>query len=95
MDTTPPLLLVTIDTECDKSSNWRAASPVRFRSVTEVIPESLQPLFEDFGIRPTYFLSPEVIAHPESCAVLREARNVELAKRRGGVSDFDLDGAVA
>ena len=35
MENSKPFLIVTIDTECDKSSNWRTKSPLTFRSVTE------------------------------------------------------------
>jgi len=96
----PPFLLVTIDTECDKTATWQTASPLRFTGVTTAIPDKLQPLFADFGIRPTYLLSPEVIAHPESCAVLREARDVELATHLHGeyivpeIKTWDLAGSI-
>ena len=58
---------VTIDTECDKSLNWSNSNPLTFNSVTHGIPNILQPLFNNFSIKPTYFLSPEVIENP-SCA---------------------------
>ena len=77
-------LLVTIDTECDKTATWHAAAPLGFKAVVEAVPNRLQPLFADFGIRPTYLLSPEILTHPESCAVLREARDVELAAHLHG-----------
>tara|TARA_B100000767_G_scaffold202177_1_gene189059 strand:+ start:801 stop:1736 length:936 start_codon:yes stop_codon:yes gene_type:complete len=57
---------VTIDTECDKSLDWSNSNPLTFHSVTHGIPNILQPLFDDLSIKPTYFLSPEVIENP-SC----------------------------
>lgn len=77
-------LLVTIDVECDKSPSWHTAVPLRFRGVTEVIPALLQPLFANFGIRPTYLLSPEVLADDGCIAVLRDLRDVELGTHLHG-----------
>lgn len=93
-------LLVTIDTECDKSSNWRTASPLTFRGVTETIPGRLQPLFARFGIRPTYLLSPEVMTHPESVATLRSIRDGELTTHLHGdyivpkIKTWDFAGSI-
>ena len=84
MNEVPSFLVVTIDTECDKTATWHAAAPLGFKAVVEAVPNRLQPLFADFGIRPTYLLSPEILTHPESCAVLREARDVELAAHLHG-----------
>ena len=47
---------VTIDTECDKSPNWSNSSPLTFNSIYDAIPNKLQPLFEAYSIKPTYFL---------------------------------------
>ena len=44
------LMSVTIDTECDKSIDWSNSNPLTFRSVTEGIPDILQPLFKKFSI---------------------------------------------
>ncbi|HEV3229408.1 MAG TPA: hypothetical protein VGY97_08040 [Solirubrobacteraceae bacterium] len=70
MITPERVLAITIDTEVDKSSSWRIATPPTFRSVTEGIPQLLQPLFSSCGARPTYLLSPEVIEDDDSTAVL-------------------------
>lgn len=100
MNEVAPFLLVTIDTECDKTATWHAASPLRFASVVEAVPNRLRPLFADFGVRPTYLLSPEVMTHPEPCAVLREARNVELGTHLHGervvpqMKTWDLAGST-
>lgn len=77
-------LLVTIDVECDKSRTWRTADPLRFRAVVDAIPNLLQPLFTRFGIRPTYLLSPEVIADDACCAVLRCVADAELGTHLHG-----------
>ncbi|MBI1178019.1 glycosyltransferase [bacterium] len=77
-------LLVTIDTECDKSASWRTASPLSFRAVTDAIPNLLQPLFAEFGIRPTYLLSPEILLNPDCVDVLRSLRDVELTTHLHG-----------
>ena len=95
-----PRLLVTIDTECDKSSTWRTATPLTFRGVTETIPGRLQPLFARHGIRPTYLLSPEVMTHPESVATLRSLRDVELTTHLHGdyivpkIKTWDFAGSI-
>lgn len=77
-------LLVTIDTECDKSPNWKVSSPVTHRNITEALPAVLQPLFERYGVRPTYLLSPEVLTHPESVRTLKSFRDTELTTHLHG-----------
>ena len=69
------IMSVTIDTECDKSPTWANSDPLTFRSVTEGIPEKLQPLFNEFDIKPTYFLSPEVIEDRRCKEVLNLIKN--------------------
>ena len=72
-------LVITIDTEVDKSSNWRISNPVQFRSVLEGVPRVLSPLFDRYGVKPTYFLSAEVIEQPECVATLQTlGRRAEL-----------------
>ncbi len=63
--------VVTIDAECDRSPNWRASNPLTFRSVTQGIPERLQPLFRKYAVKPTYLISSEVLEDDASVAVLR------------------------
>lgn len=72
-------LLVTIDVECDKSVTWHVARPLSFRAVTETMPRRLQPLFDRWDIRPTWLLSPEVIADDDCAATLRGLERGELA----------------
>ena len=62
-------LVVSIDCECDKGPAWRSRRPLAFDGIREGIGVRLQPLFEKYGAKPTYLLSPEV---------MRDARSVEL-----------------
>src|SRR4051812_1029875 len=64
-------LCVSIDTESDKGKGWRSRRPLSFEGITDGVVERLQPLFERFGAKATYLLSPEVIRDEESVAVFR------------------------
>lgn len=75
---------VTIDTECDRSPNWSTSDPLTFRGILEAIPNKLSPIFQKYRIRPTYFLSHEVIENPECCIVLKEIKNCELGTHLHG-----------
>ena len=88
--------LITIDTECDKGPKWAIKKPLEFRSIEEGIPEYLTPLFAEFGLKPTYLLSPEVILDSKSVSVLKSQTRVELGTHFHGEfiephSDFDTD----
>jgi glycosyltransferase involved in cell wall biosynthesis/SAM-dependent methyltransferase len=83
-----PRLIVSIDTECDKQPNWRCRAPLAFEGIESGIGQLLQPLFADFGVRPVYFLSPEVLCDRPSCELLRGLEGVELASHLHG--DFIL-----
>lgn len=63
---------ITIDTECDKSANWLVKKPFQFNNIMNGVAGFLQPLFEAYQVRPTYLLSPEVIAHQPSATYLRD-----------------------
>lgn len=63
-------LVVTVDTEVDKGTDWSIPDPPTFRSVTQALPELMAPLCERFGVRATYLISPEVIEHSECRHVL-------------------------
>lgn len=72
-------LAVTIDTECDKGAKWRVRQPLRFRNILEGVPERLQPLFEAAGVKPTYLLSPEVLADDDCVGLFKSlGDSVEL-----------------
>jgi hypothetical protein len=66
--------LITIDTECDASPDWRNASPLSFRSITDGIPGLLQPFFNRYGAVPTYLLTTQVL---ESNACLETLKSLD------------------
>ncbi len=72
------LIAVSIDVECDKDERWEVRRPLAFRGVEEGIGERLAPLFREYGVRATYLLSPEVIRHDQSVAVLKATVDSEL-----------------
>jgi hypothetical protein len=72
------LVAISIDVECDKDERWDVRQPLTFRGVEEGIGRRLTPLFLEYGVRPTYLVSPEVMRHEESAALLRAATNCEL-----------------
>ena len=78
------ILVVTVDTECDKGPAWRTQFPLSFRSVTDALPEVLMPLFRRHGVVPTLLLSPEVIRNDESARVLEGLRDCELGTHLHG-----------
>ena len=59
-------LAITIDTECDKGEKWHVKQPLSFENIYKGVSCVLQPLFKEFGIKPTYLLSPEVINDKDS-----------------------------
>lgn len=65
-------VVVSIDTEVDKDTQWRISKPPSFRSVLEGVPEVLTPLFDRYGVVPTYLVSPEVIEDDAAAMVLGE-----------------------
>lgn len=71
-------LCVTLDTECDKDENWNICTPLTFKSILNGIPEKLTPLFNKYGIKPTYFLSPEVLQNQECVSFLSQNHLGEL-----------------
>lgn len=71
-------VLVTIDTECDKGNpGWDIARPLAFRNIP-LQKELLMPLFNKYGIKPTFLLSPEVIKDEGSVLLFKSLPNVEL-----------------
>lgn len=69
--TNPVSLVVSIDTECDKGPAWRVRRPLSFENVVDGIPSRLQRVFDAYDIKATYLLSPEVLKHEESVAVMK------------------------
>jgi len=90
-------LLITIDTEIDKSRNWRVSSTQSFSSVTEGIPDKLTKLFSIYGARPTYLLSPEVIRDDDCLSILKNLNNCELGTHLHGdlIEPFGHEGPMA
>jgi hypothetical protein len=74
------IFCITIDTEPDCDVNWKRSRPVTFESVTFGIPSILRPIWDKFGIRPVYFVSPEVVENDECCRTLKDeiARGAEI-----------------
>jgi hypothetical protein len=90
-------LLITIDTEIDKSRNWTVSSDERFSSVTTGIPERLGKLFSKYGAKPTYLLSPEVIRDDACVSTLRSTNDCELGTHMHGdmIGPEGRDGPMA
>ena len=65
------LLCVTIDTEADCDVKWRRSDPLSFESVLYGIPNILRPIWNSYGIKPVYFVSPAVARNADCCRVLR------------------------
>lgn len=65
-------LILSIDTECDKSINWSIPYPLSFTNISDGVKRRLQPLLENYDIRPTYLLSPEVINNKASAEYFAE-----------------------
>lgn len=65
------LLVVSIDTECDKGDGWRVKQPLEFKNISIGIKQRLQPMLERHECVPSYLLSPEIIDDPESCDYFR------------------------
>lgn len=77
-------LLITIDTEINKSKDWKVSSDESFTSVTIGIPERLGSLFSRYGAKPTYLLSPEVIRNEACASTLRSIKQCELGTHMHG-----------
>ncbi|MCB1754539.1 MAG: hypothetical protein KDJ38_03400 [Gammaproteobacteria bacterium] len=67
-------LTISIDTECDHDPNWVRSDPLTFHSITDGMPNRLQPLFMDVGAIPTYLLTVEVLEDDESVAALKSLK---------------------
>jgi len=66
--TTPPLLIVSLDTEED---NWnRSRTDVTVKNVREL--PRVARLFDRLGVRPTYFTTYQVAIDPSSAEVMRD-----------------------
>ncbi len=73
------LLTITIDTECDHDPNWIRSKPLRFESITEGLPNRLQPAFDAVSAVPTYLLTVEVMEDAASVQAINQMQgNFEL-----------------
>lgn len=72
------LIAVSVDVECDKDECWDVRRPLAFRGVEEGIGRCLTPLFRQYGVRPTYLVSPEVLRDRGSVTLLRGIEGCEL-----------------
>ena len=71
-------LIISIDTECDKSKDWSVQHPFSFQNIKDQ-ERTLMPLFEKYKIKPTYLLSPEVLNDRESIKYFESIQNkIEL-----------------
>jgi phosphopantetheinyl transferase (holo-ACP synthase) len=64
-------LVITIDVEPDCSSNWAIFDPLRFDGVRIGVKERLQPLFNKYGIVPTYLINNIVLEDDQSVAIFK------------------------
>jgi len=64
------IVTVSIDTECDHDVNWVRSNPLTFDSITEGVPNRLQPAFNEVGAVPTYLLTVEVMEDRDSVEAL-------------------------
>jgi hypothetical protein len=86
-------LCISIDVEPDCSKNWLYSTPLAFTGVSRGIAEKLHPLFNEFGIQPTYLINNVVLEDDESIAVFKSLDNgFELGTHLHG--DFIEPGKV-
>jgi SAM-dependent methyltransferase len=65
-------LCITIDTEPDCDIHWKRSNPLSFESVLSGISTILRPVWNRYGIKPVYFVSPEVVQNDDCCEVLKK-----------------------
>jgi hypothetical protein len=70
---------ITIDVEPDCSPSWHYSNPLTFNGVSIGIKEKLQPLFNRYGISPTYLINN---------VVLEDLKSVEIFNKLTG--NFEL-----
>ena len=64
-------LVITIDVEPDCSPSWSYSNPLQFEGVSIGIKRKLQPLFDRYGIKPTYLINNVVLEDTPSVDVFR------------------------
>ncbi len=68
------IVTISIDTECDHDVNWVRSKPLTFDSITEGVPNRLQPAFDEVGAVPTYLLTVEVMEDEASVEALKNLK---------------------
>lgn len=64
-------LAITIDVEPDCSLSWHYSNPLAFSGVTVGISKILHPLFQQYGMQPTYLINNVVLENEESISVFK------------------------
>ena len=64
-------LCISIDVEPDCSKNWLYSTPLAFKAVSVGIGGVLHPLFDQFGLQPTYLINNVVLEDDESVAAFK------------------------
>ncbi len=67
--------VITIDTEADHTADWTKSSPLTFNSVTDAVPNRLEPIFNRYGAVPTYLLAVEVMEDENACCVMKHLKS--------------------
>lgn len=67
-------LVVTIDVEPDCTPSWRYSDPLEFKGVSEGIVRRLQPMFEEYGVVPTYLINNVVLEDEASIAAFQNLK---------------------
>ena len=70
--------IVSIDTEADSSDHWLMRWPFQTKGVTIGVKERLTPLFQKYGVRPTYLLAHEILEDDNAMNVLLNTPDCEL-----------------
>jgi len=76
--------VVTIDTEIDRSPDWKVSSDETFFSVLYGIPQKFTPLFNQFRAKPTYLLSSELMENNNCVNIFKNIKNCELGTHLHG-----------
>jgi len=67
----------TVDTEIDKSPNWKIAKSNYFDSINYGVKKLLYPLLSKYNIKSTFLLSPEVLEDNHTVEILKSIQTPE------------------
>ena len=95
-ETMRKLLVITIDTEIDRSPDGTVSKEETYRSVLEGIPDRLDPLFLTHDAKATYLVSGEVLERDDCVDVLRSLKHAETGTLLHGemVEPFRAEGEL-